>query len=114
MFNRYKPAFTRGRFLQTASAALGLVAFPAVLQAAEPNSPEYTALICSGDTVIAAGSDLVRRALASYPDRPGRLFAGHEDGRTTVSGDGGASLEVTRRDCRAPQSAITGLPCSWT
>lgn len=125
MRNRSNSAFTRRRFLLTTSTTLGLLAFPGVLQAGEPNLPQYSEVTFDGDTVFAAGSDLIRtddggtswetltplapvEALATHPDHPGRLFAGHEDGRITVSEDGGASWEDRSQGLPgAPIQAIT-------
>lgn len=110
------PALSRRAFL-AAGAAAACTAFPRSLFAGPWQGGG--ALVFDGDRIVAAGESLVRlsfgghaeempspgrpiRALASHPDRPGRLFAAPEGGGTLRSEDSG----------RTWRAAGSGLPAA--
>lgn len=113
------PALSRRAFL-AASAAAACTAFPRSLFA-NP-WPSGGALAFDSEMLVAAGQRLVRlsfdgrtkemptpahpiRALASHPDRPGRLFAAPEGGGALRSDDGGWTWRTAGADLPAAEVA---------
>jgi photosystem II stability/assembly factor-like uncharacterized protein len=103
-------AFTRRIFLLNFVAALAALALPGLSRAAEPADAALAALAFDGDSLLAAGSNLIRSddggqswialpvpaavlALATHPDRPGRIVAGLDSGGVAISGDSGRTWE---------------------
>lgn len=108
------PAFTRRRFLLASGTSVGALALSRVLRAAELGESAVVALAFDGDALFAGGSDLIRSddgkgswtalpipaavlALATHPERPGRLVAGLASGGVAVSEDGGRTWEGRSR-----------------
>ena len=108
------PTLTRRSFLLSSGTAVGVLALPKVLHAAEPVKPAMVALAFDGDALLAAGSDLLRSddggsswtalpvpaavlSLATHPERPGRIIAGLASGGVAVSEDGGRTWEGRSR-----------------
>lgn len=107
-------AFTRRRLLLASATAVGALALPRILRAGEPAQPAVVALAFDGDALLAAGSDLIRSddggrswkslptptpvlALATHPERPGRLVAGLVSGGVALSEDGGRTWKSRSR-----------------
>lgn len=128
----------RRRALAAGLGAAAYLASPRLLRAAE-GTGQIRALAFDGDTLIAAGEKLVISsvghertlvdlpgqiaALATHRDRPGRVFAGLEEGGVTLSENAGASwrtlpaglpaggvgaLAVAARDPEIVYAAIRG------
>jgi len=112
------PTLTRRSFLLSSGTAVGVLALPKVLHAAEPVKPAMVALAFDGDALLAAGSDLLRSddggsswtalpvpaavlSLATHPERPGRIIAGLASGGVAVSEDGGRTWEGRSRGLAA-------------
>lgn len=108
------PRLTRRSFLLYSGTAVGVLALPKVLHSAEPLRPAMVALAFDGDALLAAGSDLLRSddggsswtalpvpavvlALATHPERPGRIIAGLASGGVALSEDGGRTWEGRSR-----------------
>ena len=108
------PRLTRRSFLLYSGTAVGVLALPKVLHSAEPVKPALVALAFDGDALLAAGSDLLRSddggsswtalpvpavvlALATHPERPGRIIAGLASGGVALSEDGGRTWEGRSR-----------------
>lgn len=104
------PVLTRRRFLLTSATAVGVSALPKVLRAAGPAEAAVSALAFDGDALLVASSDLIRTddgggswmplpvpgavlALATHPERPGRVIAGLVSGGVALSEDGGRTWE---------------------
>ena len=102
------PALTRRMFLLSSGAAIGALALPEALAAAEPPAPVLSALAFDGEALLTGGFGLVRSddggeswtalpvpgtvlALATHPERPGRVVAGLASGGVVLSEDGGHS-----------------------
>jgi photosystem II stability/assembly factor-like uncharacterized protein len=107
-------AFTRRIFLLNSVAAVAALALPKLSRAAEQTDAALAALAFDGDALLAAGSNLIRSddggrswtalpvpapvlALATHPERPGRLVAGLASGGVALSEDGGRTWEVRSR-----------------
>lgn len=107
-------AFKRRRFLLASATAVGVLALPRILRAGQPAQPAVVALAFDGDALLAAGSDLIRSddggrswkslpiptavlALATHPERPGRLVAGLVSGGVALSEDGGRTWKSRSR-----------------
>lgn len=116
-------ALSRRAFL-AAGAAAACTAFPRSLLA-NP-WPSGGALAFDGEMLVAAGERLTRlsfdgrvdempppaqpiRALASHPDRPGRLFAAPEGGGALRSDDGGSSWSAAGAGLPAAEVAALAV-----
>ena len=90
--------------------AAGVLALPVASRAAEPAQSPLAALAFDGDALLAAGPNLSRSddggrswtplpvpadilALATHPERPGRIVAGLATGGVVLSADGGHTWE---------------------
>jgi photosystem II stability/assembly factor-like uncharacterized protein len=97
---------TRRGFLSASLTAVGLLALPAALRPAKSASFPAVALAFDGKALLVAGATLSRSddagrpqstlpgpdgilALATHPERPGRVVAGLASGRVAISQDGG-------------------------
>jgi hypothetical protein len=118
---------SRRRFLQAATGALGLLALPFGSQAAEPAPLTLAALAFDGDALLIANGTFTRSgddgaaqtsdpapdggeitALATHPDRAGRVVAGLATGGLAISQDGGRSWERAGGGLPdAPVAAVT-------
>ncbi len=102
---------SRRGMLGAGLAGVGLLVLPRRLRAAGPGEAPMTALTFDGDALLAAGPGLYRRedaggnwtaspapsgilALATHPERPGRIVAGLAEGGVALSEDGGRSWEA--------------------
>ena len=118
------PALTRRSFLLSSGTAVGVLALPKVLHGAEPVKPAVVALAFDGDVLLAAGSDLMRSddgesswtalpvpaavlALATHPERPGRIIAGLASGGIAFSNDEGRTWEARSHDL--PEGEIAAV-----
>jgi photosystem II stability/assembly factor-like uncharacterized protein len=116
---------SRRAFLRASLAGLGFLAMPQPLRAVGLHK-NVTALAFDGDALLVAGETLLRSndggaswasepasdagqilALASHPDRPGRVVAGLAKGGVAVSGDGGRSWE--RWNGGLPDEAVIAI-----
>ena len=114
MPGRSYPPLTRRRFLLSSGTAVSVLALPKVLPGAEPVKPAVVALAFDGDALLAAGTNLIRSddggsswtalpvpaavlALATHPERPGRIIAGLASGGVALSEDGGRTWEGLSR-----------------
>jgi photosystem II stability/assembly factor-like uncharacterized protein len=101
---------TRRGFLSASLTAVGLLALPAALRPAKSASFPAVALAFDGKALLVAGATLSRSddagrtrstlpgpdgilALATHPERPGRVVAGLASGGVAVSEDGGRAWE---------------------
>ena len=108
---RSRQHLSRRAFLQASLAGVGFLAMPQPLRAVGLRK-NVTALAFDGDALLVAGETLLRSndggaswasepasdagqilALATHPDRPGRVIAGLARGGVAVSDDGGRSWE---------------------
>ena len=97
---------TRRGFLSASLTAVGLLALPVALRPAMSASFPAVALAFDGKALLVAGATLSRSddggrtrstlsgpdgilALATHPERPGRIVAGLASGRVAISQDGG-------------------------
>ena len=114
MSGKSHPPLTRRSFLLSSGTAVGVLALPKVLRGAEPAKAALVALAFDGDALLAASSDLIRSddggsswmalpvpaavlALATHPERPGRIVAGLASGGVALSEDGGRTWEGLSR-----------------
>ena len=117
---------SRRVFLSTALAGVGFIGLPPSLFAGSAEVVRIQALAFDGDALLVAGQTLSRSddggvswiseptpeapdilALATHPDRPGRIIAGLANGGIIVSGDGGRTWEV--RNEGLPREAVTAV-----
>jgi photosystem II stability/assembly factor-like uncharacterized protein len=123
---RENAALSRRSLLHAAAGALGLLALPFGVQAAEPVPPSPAALAFEGDALLIAGETFTRSgdggaiqtsdpasngggvlALATHPDRAGRVVAGLATGGLAISQDGGRSWERPGRGL--PDAPVTAV-----
>jgi photosystem II stability/assembly factor-like uncharacterized protein len=119
-------ALSRRRFLHAATGAVGLLALPFGLQAAEPAPLSPAALAFDGDALLIANETFTRSsddgaaqtsdpapdggeilALATHPDRAGWIIAGLATGGLAISQDGGRSWE--RPGGGLPDAPVTAV-----
>nr|WP_306264124.1 hypothetical protein [Pararhizobium sp. IMCC3301] len=115
---------SRRAFLSTALAGVGLIGLPPGLSAGSAEVGRVQALAFDGDALLVAGMSLSRSddggtswvsetvpkasdilALATHPDRPGRIIAGLATGGLAISADGGRSWGA--RNKGLPGEAVT-------
>ncbi len=120
-----KPHLSRRAFALTTLAGAGFLAMPRPLHAVG-RARNVTALAFEGDALLVACETLLRSddggtswapesasgagdilALATHPDRPGRVITGPARGGVAVSDDGGRSWERGRGGL--PEEAVTAI-----
>lgn len=124
MKSMFRPStrLSRRALVSGAVAGAGLLVLPGLRASAAP--APVRALAFDGDALIASGSNLRRSddggsswtalpapaailALATHPERPGRLVAGLASGGVALSEDGGRTWEA--RSEGLPESAIDAV-----
>ena len=127
------PSYSHSRrnILRAAAAAIGFTVIPQNLRAGSSAAMTVNACAFDGDSLLVAGQYLSRSgdggaswqtlpapsrgiilALATHPNRPGRILAGLASGGISLSSDGGHTWR--RAASGLPNAAITAIALSAT